>query len=187
MSILLLIFEGEKEEKYQKCPELSYCTTMMVFFGITEDYVSIRDSLEVKRVSPFISAFIKGSSWYRERKGREVSWNHFQPGDTADTQGDWKVISFSQSLHQSILCLLSLSVSLSLSLPTTPPSICFSLNLPHFQLAHNFSSPKLGLHVVLDFHGPTHDSLCNQHNLTSYTPFVSGQMFAEKNPIGCQL
>lgn len=73
MSILLLIFKGEKEEKYQKCPELSYCTTMMVFFGITEDYVSIRDSLEVKRVSPFISASIKGSSWYRERKGREVS------------------------------------------------------------------------------------------------------------------
>ena len=38
MSIILLILRGVKEEKYQDFPELSYCITMMMFFGVRIDY-----------------------------------------------------------------------------------------------------------------------------------------------------
>lgn len=53
MSIILLIFTGEREEKYQDCTELSYFITMMVLFGIRVEYVLIGDSLEEKIVHPF--------------------------------------------------------------------------------------------------------------------------------------
>lgn len=46
MSIILLILKGEKEEKYQ---ELSYCRTIMMFFGIPVDYGLIRNSLEERQ------------------------------------------------------------------------------------------------------------------------------------------
>lgn len=32
MIMIVLVFKGEREEKYQDCTELSYCTTMIWYF-----------------------------------------------------------------------------------------------------------------------------------------------------------
>lgn len=67
MSIILVILNGEKEEKYRDFPELPYYIIMMIFFGIRVGYGLIRDSLEERELSLFISALEKGNLWYRER------------------------------------------------------------------------------------------------------------------------
>lgn len=114
MSIILLILKEEKEEKYQDFPELSYCITMMMFFGIRLVWLN----------QGFFRGKIVHSFQHLTREimvQSGVSWDHFQPGHTSDPHGTW----------QGTDCLflsLPLSVSLSLSVLPLPTLLCLLLS-----------------------------------------------------------